>query len=252
MKPMYKPLAACAIVCMAFFSGSCSKDDNVTPAPAPTNAELYARAMADAMITDSSEVSHELLRIKPDNAALQWKTINGRSYVLMATFMRFPSSYPEGDSITNTWGESWLFAPSQMKGRVGPGFQAGSDTTLRVCQVLGLPPVNPKTNTHIAEIWVPASQLYRPAGNPDITTNTTNAILVNNAPVSYAGWFNSYIIFAYYRPLQGATDFHFPWTRLGYTYDWAPGANEMGLSEFVLQPNSGIWVEKVRKVADYF
>jgi len=26
----------------------------------------------------------------------------------------------------------------------------------------------------------------------------------------------------------------FPWTRLGYTYDWRPGAPEYGVAEFVL------------------
>ncbi|MBW8685242.1 hypothetical protein [Chitinophaga rhizophila] len=236
------------LTCIGFVS--CSKDDE--PAPAYTMEQLYANSIADAMIADSSEVVDSLWPITAENTRLQWKTINGQSYVLMATFMRFPDSYPEGDSITNTWGDAWLFIPAQMKSRIGQTFNASSDTTMRICQLLGLPPKNSRSNTHIAEIWVPAARLNRPAGNPSIVANTTGAALVSTVPPAYATWFNNYIIYAYYHTLTSATDFHYPWTRLGYTYDWAPGSKEVGLSEYVLQASSGCWVEKVRTSADYF
>lgn len=229
----------------------CKKDDD-TVTPTPTTDELYAASVKDAMVADSSEITNMLWPITSTNANLQWKTINGRQYVLMATFMRFPSSYPAGDSITNTWGEAWLFIPAQMKSRIAAGFSANSDTVMRICQLLGLPPVNSRTNTHIATMWVPATRLYRPAGNPDITTNTTGAALLNTVPADFSTWFNNYIIYAYYHTLQSDTDFHYPWTRLGYTYDWAPGADEVGLSEYVLPASSGCWVEKVTTAAGFF
>jgi hypothetical protein len=234
----------------AVCTASCSKEDE--PVPTYNLAALYANSVADAMIADSSEVIDSLWPIAATNSHLQWKTIHGQSYVLMATFMRFPSSYPEGDSITNTWGEAWLFIPAQMKSRIGQSFNASSDTLMRICQLLGLPPRNDRTNTHIAEMWVPASQLYRPAGNPAITTSTAGAALMPGLPAEYGSWFNNYIVYAYFHTLQSSTDFHYPWTRLGYTYDWAPGGKEVGLSEYVLQASSGCWVEKVRTASDYF
>ncbi|HVI49095.1 MAG TPA: hypothetical protein VM802_29785 [Chitinophaga sp.] len=245
------------LACVFLFSftvatSSCSRNDDPPPPPVYNMDQLYAQSVTDAMVADSSEISDALWPIIPDNQDLQWKTINGQSYVLMATFMRFPGSYPEGDSITNTWGESWLFIPKQMKGRVGPDFKPGSDTIMRICQVLGLPPVNAKSNTHIAEVWVRAERLYRPAGNPAINTRSSGAVLIPGVSQDYATWFNNYIIFAYYRPLTSATDYHYPWTRMGYTYDWAPQAKKVGLSEYVVKAASGMWVEKVRKAADYF
>jgi len=241
-------LILCAI---SFTVTSCSKDDDVTP-PALTLDQLYANSIADAMVAESSEEIDTLWPIDAGNSNLRWKTINGKSYVLMATFMRFPGSYPEGDSITNTWGESWLFAPAQMKNRIGAGFNASSDTIQRICQLLGLPPRNSRSNTHIAEIWVPATSLSRPAGNPAITTTKASAPLIDTAPENYSTWFNDYIIFAYYRALASETDFHYPWTRLGYTYDWAPGSKEVGLSEYVLQKSTGCWVEKVSTASEFF
>lgn len=229
----------------------CKKDDD-TIEPTLTLEERYNASIKDAMVADSSEITNTLWPITSTNSNLQWKTINGKQYVLMATFMRFPSSYPAGDSITTTWGEAWLFIPSQMKSRIAAGFTAGSDTIMRICQLLGLPPVNSRSNTHIATMWVPAARLYRPAGNPDVSTTTTGAALLNTVSADFSTWFNNYIIFAYYHTLQSATDFHYPWTRLGYTYDWAPDANEVGLSEYVLPASSGCWVEQVGTAAAFF
>ncbi|PSL46580.1 hypothetical protein CLV51_103561 [Chitinophaga niastensis] len=233
------------------FTG-CKKNDTPVVQPVYNMEQLYGQAVQDAMVADSSEISNALSPITPDNPDLQWKTINGQSYVLLATFMRYPGSYPVGDSITNVWGESWLFIPKQMKSRIAASFTPTSDTIMRICQLLGLPPVNTKSNTHIAEIWVNAARLYRPAGNPAIDTKSSGAVLVNNAPPAFVTWFNNYIIFAYYRPLTSATDYHYPWTRMGYTYDWAPGATKVGLSEYVLQASSGAWVDKVSRAADFF
>jgi hypothetical protein len=53
-------------------------------------------------------------------------------------------------------------------------------------------------------------------------------------------------------PLTSATDYYYPWTRLGYTYDWAPDAKEVGMSEYVLQTGSGIWVEQTTTAAAFF
>jgi hypothetical protein len=227
---------------------SCKKDNN--PTPELTMDQRYANAITDAMVADSSEIVDTLQPIVATNSLLQWKTIHGQSYVLMATFMKFPGSYPEGDSITNAWGESWVFIPNQMKKRLA--FSATSDTIMRICQLLGLPPANSKSNTHIAEVWVKVSRLNRPAGNPDITATKTGAALLNSVPADFGNWFNNYIIYAYYHTLQSSTDYHYPWTRLGYTYDWAPDAKEVGLSEYVLQASSGCWVEKVRTAQEYF
>ncbi|GHU44240.1 hypothetical protein FACS1894190_15440 [Spirochaetia bacterium] len=49
-------------------------------------------------------------------------------------------------------------------------------------------------------------------------------------------WFDGNIVFSYF-------DSAYPWTRLGYTYDWAPGSNEYGLSEFIVLKGVTVNVE---------
>ncbi|GAA4317848.1 hypothetical protein [Compostibacter hankyongensis] len=240
-------MLACLLI---FFIASCKKDD-VEPPPPPSEAQLYADAVSDAMVADSTEIVDTLWAIDKQDVHLQWKTINGKEYVLMATFMKYPDSYPEGDSITNSWGESWLFIPEQMKERLTPGFTAQSDTIQRICQLLGLPPESSTSNTHIAQVWVRSEQLFRPAGNASITTTTAPGDLVSGNPAGYETWFNAYIISSYYAPLNPG-GYHYPWTRLGYTYDWAPGSAHVGLSEYVLRANSGMWVEKTQTAAAFY
>ncbi len=242
-------VAIFAVVSIIILEG-CKKDMG-SPA-APDLNQLYANAITDAMVTEGIERIDTLWPISNTNSKLQWKTVNGKQYVLMATFMRFPASYPEGDSITTTWGDAWLFIPQQMKMRISSSFKAGADTLTRICQMLGLPPVNSRTNTHIAEMWVPADSLQRPAGNPDIRATSASEVLIGGATPSYMNWFNNYIIYAYYHTLTSATDFHYPWTRLGYTYDWAPDSHEVGLSEYVLRAKTGCWVNKTRTASNYF
>ncbi|WP_110056399.1 hypothetical protein [Chitinophaga sp. S165] len=245
-------LFACVIVLFALGITSCSKDDDDTPTPDPDLNELYELSIRDAMVDNSSESIDTLWPVAPSNPNVQWKTINGQTYVLMATFMKYPGSFPAGDSITTTWGDSWFFIPSQMQRKLGPVFTATSDTIQRISQLLGLPPKNSQSNTHIAQVWVHAERLFRPAGDTAITTTTTGATLVNTVPPEYRAWFNNNIIYSYYRPLNSPTDYYYPWTRLGYTYDWAPGANRVGLSEYVLKASSGCWVESTTTAAGFF
>lgn len=233
----------------SFFTG-CQSDDDAVPEPDYTLNELYSWSIQDAMVAEDSEIIDTLRAITRDNPGLEWKTINGQDYVLLATFHRFPSSYPAGDSISNSWGASWLFIPGQMKSRIRARFTPESDTTLRINQLLGLPPDG--SNTHISQIWVNPARLYRPAGDTLIHTSTATARLSSDVSRDYITWFNDYIIYAYYHPLESENDHHYPWTRLGYTYDWSPDTEEVGLSEYVLQAESGIWVEQTSTASAFF
>ena len=44
----------------------------------------------------------------------------------------------------------------------------------------------------------------------------------------------------------------YPWTRLGYTYDWGPAKSPVGLSEFVVFKGSTVGVRKVYTNEEYF
>lgn len=210
--------------------------------------KAYNVATKLAMIADSTQNIDTLMTLTSANPVLKWKIINGKNYVLMATFTGDLQGYPVGDS-TRTTNEVWMFIPGQMQYRLRSKMTSKTDTILKLNEMLGLPPVS--GDTHIAQFWVQVDNVFRPAGSPDVTVSKASGTLSLNASPEYKLWFNNYIITSYFQPLM-STEVYYPWTRMGYTYNWAPGANRVGVSEFVLNPHSGIWVEAVIKASDYF
>ncbi|MDN3547288.1 hypothetical protein [Mucilaginibacter aquaedulcis] len=149
--------------------------------------KIYNAATKLAMVADSTRNIDTLMTLTATNPVLQWKTIHGKNYVLMATFMNN----------------------------------------------------------------IQVNNVFRPAGSPDVTVPSASGTLSTNVSLEYKLWFNNYVITSYFQPLT-STGVYYPWTRMGYAYNWAPGANRVGVSEFVLNPDSGIWVEAVYKASDYF
>jgi hypothetical protein len=65
----------------------------------------------------------------------------------------------------------------------------------------------------------------------------------------YIKWFNQSRIDRYYS--TGLYN-QYPWTQLGYTYDWNPkNKSHRGLSEFVIGKNKTIYVNKVYTTEEY-
>ena len=118
-----------------------------------------------------------------------------------------------------------------------------SDTnfTLRAAQLLGLPANN--SNTYFVELWVKPESLFRPTPDNEINDTTASLVFPADASTDYKNWFNGNIIYSYY-PMK------YPWTRLGYTYDWG-STNHIGLSEFVIKHNSTVTVESATPTVEY-
>jgi len=226
-----------AILTILFYSG-CSKDILQAPPTAQVNLEkLYKSAVTDAIVADSSEICDTLWAINTNNSKLKWKIINNEKYVLVGNFNKYPSSYAD-TSLTNSWGIIWVFIPDQFKNRLCSSPIQFNDTLLRMRQLLGIPSSN--SYNYIVELWVKPEDLFRPAADSEINDNVAGLYFPSNADTNYIKWFNQNIYDSYFGKWT-----HYPWTRLGYTYDWANSASEIGVSEYCIKPNSLLYVEKL-------
>lgn len=122
-------------------------------------------------------------------------------------------------------------------------YPSGEDFIFRTEKLLGLPKNNGKT--HFIEIWVSPQDLWRPSPDNEVNDQTAQLDFSMNTDSTYQSWFNSTILYSYY-PMR------YPWTRLGYTYDWDSSTPEIGLSEFVIKPNSKILVHQVETNDAFF
>ena len=121
---------------------------------------------------------------------------------------------------------------------------------------LGLPPESGKSKFIEITITNPSStaNLFRPCASPSVTT-TTCAV---GAPPESTGAYRTWFLGQYYSSYGTASPNQYPWTSLGYTFDWAlrddSRANEFvrfGESEFVIPKDATIQVEAVTDTDQY-
>lgn len=203
---------------------------------------IYEQACEDASYAEQIEVWDSLTIIRADNNQL----IRNGEYILVATITQFPDSYNNNDTIINSWGDVWVTIVPEIRREFSLiDFESDSALKLRATQMLGLP--HSIDYTHFAELWVKPDDLFRPSPDNEITDSVAQIHFPHDVDDDYKYWFNLTYKESFY-PEEGP---RYPWTRLGYTYDWNPDSDEIGLSEFVIRVNSQIIVNDLKTVKDY-
>jgi hypothetical protein len=198
----------------------------------------YYGAIVDAETGEYDEISHNLTAINSHNTALSWN--HDRTMIRVVSWMtpKHISSYVAGQNITPTW-EIWITVRGAARSAAVSSGLRGDALALRMRQYLGLPPDG--DYEYWVEFWVKPSDLYRPSADPapgdceaELDFDTSPETTVSE---SYMDWFYANKSASYVLTRNG-----YPWTRLGYTYDWRAGANEVGLSEFVIRPGATVTI----------
>lgn len=201
---------------------------------------LYQEAMEDAVFIEKEEIE-PLVEITPENNLITWN--EDHTKVLMATFHKYPDSYVKGQEAVLSWGDVWTFSDKEFGAWYEKNSKSVGDWELRMKQLLGMPAEN--ENTHVSLIWVDPKDMIRPAYETDITKQMKSEFTeADQENESYQQWFDENIISSYF---EGA----YPWTRLGYTYDWADNGKDYGLSEFLVAQDSVVEVKDTLLLEDY-
>ncbi len=216
----------------------------VFPASSPplTLDQMYTNAVRDAMVAEEDEVFSNLTAIVESNSNLFWLGEDENMSVLVVTWTKYGSSYPVGGVVNTTWGDTWVTVVPEIKAFFEANPTSDDDLVLRAEQLLGLP--ENSGDLYFVELWVKPEDLFRPTPDDEINDTTASLAFPDNVSPDYRGWFNSQIIYSYFTR-------QYPWTRLGYTYDWGDLGSEFGLSEFVVRRGSLVVVESKTATIDY-
>lgn len=198
--------------------------------------QLYEEAVMDAVTIEPGEVK-PLVTITPKSDMVTWK--DGK--VLLMTLNHHPERYIEGEIITLP-DEVWTVADKELSSWINSHKKDVKDWTLRLKQLVGVKPED--SYTHMTAMWVSPKDVRRPAYNTDITEDSMPTTLPKDTPEEYKEWFHGNIIWSYF-------DSSYPWTRLGYTYDWAEDSDEYGLTEFWIRPNAQVEIAYTDTVDDF-
>jgi hypothetical protein len=227
----------------------------------------YTRAIEDAKDAYPDEV-RSLVALVPSNKDTTWK----EGKILMASLIPewainqfyMPALKAGGAYTTPTIAGvfMWTTPVPQLKNFIAK-YNARRKTAIdpellpRVEMLLGLP-IKPG-NFYVTQFWVDPKYIFRPCPDPKITTEKCDADTRKDNPSfnifdilhedpKYIDWYlnekkNKY---------TGSNPF--PWTRLGYTYDYYKKErfhDATGLSEYVIEQGVPITIESITPLEQY-
>ncbi|HJW92161.1 MAG TPA: hypothetical protein VJ901_00950 [Thermoanaerobaculia bacterium] len=130
------------------------------------------------------------------------------------------------------------------------------DVSMQLRELLGLPP--DADIPRFLVMSVAASDLFRPSPDDNISTRFPCALQSDNTiPTDCGNAFPGTTTPAHYQWIA-IENFYlhsipngYPWTHLGYTYNWTPGADRYGASEYVMRPGTMGTIVSKATVAEY-
>ena len=204
-----------------------------------TIKERLHNAYLDVIEEDETDLRN-LVSLTKEDQNVTWNSEGNR--VLLFTFHRYPTSYPDGASVTFSWGESWVCSVKEYAKWYKDNKSNIKDVLLRTKQVLGMS--DESKNTYITSMWFDPADVSRPAYVTDVTKQMSLSFPEGTTD-EYKTWFNG----QYYYSYDVAK---LPWTRLGYTYDWSEEAKDKyGLTEFIAWKGTTVTVDKTLLVEDF-
>jgi hypothetical protein len=209
----------------------------------PETYNLLTKTLADS-IEDAKEpladeVVNDLWALSTNNPQVKSRENNGKVEYLMSTwkYTSNPSTdWPIGAKKLLPY-QTWFTAVPQVQ-EFCQKYQAIDSTipdnvelSLRLQQYLGLILNKYSTKTHFVEMWVKGEDLMRPCIDGEINDSSCDLLplpVPDSSPVVKAIYTNSY---------TNAKKEYYPWSGLGYTYDWGnPQKPHQGPSEFIINP----------------
>ncbi len=203
----------------------------------------YRAAVKDASVAEAAEISRTLPAItRPgDHPLMEWTDDNGCDMVLVASMTNAEEADKWREDSTFLFGNSlsWVTLPYDLEKHVRrlPLCADSLECRLRMVQLLGLPP--DCDYDRILFFYAERDRLFRPTPDPEIDDSEASLDFPPDTPEHYRKWFAENEAFSY----RSATPY--PWTRLGYTYDWHQGATTVqGPGEFIVHPGARVKVKR--------
>lgn len=182
--------------------------------------ELWRAAMEDAVFSEDSEV-RELVSPTPEDDAVIWDEAGER--VLLLTWHDYDGACAPGEALGRQVGDIWATSAGEMLQWYAQNGEKVDDWELRFAQLLGVHA--DEGYTRFTAFWVAPEDVIRPAYVTDVRAEMANDYSL--VAGEYKIWFDANILWSYFES-------DYPWTRLGYTYDWSGGESEYGLTEFLV------------------
>ena len=234
--------------CLLVLCCSCT-DDSDRPWYQDVEAleSCYLAAVRDAEEALPREICRTLPAIVSpdslDDPRQQWMvSADGKAFVLVGSMMSaaeaegYPA--PSDELFTMDGRMPWVTLPYDLADHLLERLPVCSDSLecrMRFVQLLGLPPAC--DYDCITFFYAEADGLFRPTPDNETTDHEAELDFPASATPDYREWFEENRQFSYF------SDTPYPWTRLGYTYDWHSGtSSHVGPGEFIIREGATVRV----------
>ena len=195
-----------------------------------TEKRNYEKAISDAAVIEKAEiVPLPVIDKKKKN-------------IRVVTWTKYHSSYPVGKETTLKWGEVWVTLDKDIKSKCRNFYKKTLTHDLQ--KLLGLP-LDSSGKRSFVVLEVDADSLFRPCANPSLQARECSSRFPKDVSPEHISWY------AHHSALSYKFEKGYPWTRLGYTYNWKLGADEVGVAEFVVKKGSKAEVLSVEDSISY-
>lgn len=204
-----------------------------------SNAQLYQAAVVDSMVASEDEIC-PLVSLTKDDKLVTW---DDQGRVLLCTWHNYPDSYPKGEKVTINWGYVWTYTDKEIA-TYADELKTAEDPEMRMRQLIGFAPDS--QHSTVTAFWVKPEDVLRPAYQNNATVGSMSTAFPEDMDEGseFRQWFDQNILSSYF---YGA----YPWTRLGYTYDWADNEKEYGMTEFIVNSGSEVEVEYTETTGEF-
>jgi hypothetical protein len=212
-------------------------------------ATIASCAVSFNTLADDAHLQQQYRASIEDAAMIEPNEIKAVAAITQAkekfvTWTSYPDSYKPGSDLTLAWGETWVTQNGAVHEECKTFPKEEGALNVRIQQLLGLPP-QAVTQRYFVVLEVQTNDMFRPCANPSLTATECSANFEKEASESHRAWYAGQSAVAYQFP-KG-----YPWTRLGYTYDWNTETDEEGVFEFVIKKGTTVNVVSVTPTAEY-
>ncbi len=226
--------------------------------------QTYLDALEEMEIATPEAVSNSLVPITPGGP------VTVATWIRSGQLARYKTA--AGDWVAAAPGDTWVTVAPHLQNFCKAFVQQnGNDAarlSLRLEQRLGLPPLNGKTTFLTFTIAAPdaGTTIFRPCASPEIDTTSCpvrgSADDACSSATPPAGCERQQAFFnqQYYQSYGAAEPTGYPWTSLGYTFDWArqkagPSGKapfvRFGESEYVVSKGAPITIVGAETTAEF-
>lgn len=230
-------------------------------------AAAYAEALEKAKFPSAEKIDKNLVALTGSSPDL---VFNDQGQILMVSYTKaayFPTDQYVKGYVFPLYGTTWFTAAPYLKNFCTD--YSEPDLSLRIKQLLGMPPN--ASNDSVASFWVNLQDIFRPCPDPEVTDHECVVSLADGDPNKAAlpwqwvsagqtsrrfvkvsqehlEWMYNYWVTSY-----APTELYskYPWTALGYTYDWGNPDSAVGMSEFVCLKDTQVVFESIESLDAY-